>query len=126
MSRFSLKKTISDSGLEPFEFNDVNDEPQELPHLRTLTSRQIVMSMNGQIVELFSEITPGLVDQLLDLPNFALDALVREWQAHAGIEVDAEGNPVPGKSTSTSPSSKTTATSSRRTSRSGGSSRSKR
>ena len=126
MSKFSLRKAVSDSELEPFEFEDLDGETRQLPHVKALTQRQANSAVTGEVGPLLQEVAPVVADQLMDLPTYALEQLVTEWMRHSGIEFDAEGNPIPGKSTSTSPSSKGTATSSRRTSRSGASGRSKR
>lgn len=125
----SLRQVVDDADLPPFEFEDMDGKPRELPHMKTLTSRQAMTALDGDL-ELalrgdpdrgIPGIAPDLADLMLDLPNVAVERLFQEWMAHSGIELDG----APGKSPARSRSSATTPTRSTRTSRSAGS-RSKR
>ncbi|MPZ27546.1 MAG: hypothetical protein GEV12_14335 [Micromonosporaceae bacterium] len=114
---FSLRTVIDDADLPPFAFEDSNGKQRELPHVQTLTTRQALAAMDGDVETVFKEIAPDVSDLLLDLPAFAVEALIKEWLAHSNIDLEDSK----GKSPAASRSSGATATQSKRTSRSGGS-----
>lgn len=111
---FSLKQVIDDADLPPFEFKGPDGKLYHLPHVQTLTTRQALTAMNGDVEAVFLEIAPGMSEVLLDLPTFAIKALIDEWMKHSGVDMEDRE----GKSPAASPSSTATATRSKRTSRS--------
>lgn len=125
----SLRRVIDDSDLEPFEFEDLEGNTRTLPHLQTLTPRQAMQALDGDIESVLRGdpdrgtvgIAPDIADLLLDLPTFAIDKLILKWMEHSEIDAGA----TEGKSPARSRSSATTRTPSKRTSRSAAS-RSKR
>lgn len=94
---FSLKNVISDSDLEPFYFLDAENQEQSLPHPGALTTRQVFHLQKGKFEEVLEEIDPGSSSALLDVPSYALEALLSAWLEHGGAEAkkDSAG---PGKS----------------------------
>lgn len=115
---FSLKQHISDSDLEPFQFEDSDGEICELPHVKALTPRQgMRMLVDGDVEGVLTEVAPDVGAMILDLPTHAAEALVRAWMEHSDV-VTPDGQP--GKPLSSSRSSASTRAPSKRTSRSGG------
>jgi len=108
---FSLRAIVDDADLPQFEFEGVDGEVYQLPHIRQLTTRQALAAMEGDLEAVLREVAPDTADVVLNLPAYALDALIKAWLEHSEIEA--------GKSAS--PSSTTTAMQSKRTSRSTGS-----
>lgn len=109
---FDLRAVIDDTDLPPFLFTDAAGGQRQLPHLQALTTRQALRAMDGDLEGVLRQVAPEVADVVLDLPAYALDALLRAWMAHSGV--DEQGK-------SASPSSGSTATPSKRTSRSTGS-----
>lgn len=124
---FSLHQVYSDTQLEPFHYEGREPgEMYELPDIRVLTPNLAEMALTGQLRPLFEEIAPDDVEMLMSTPVFALEALMAAWQEHSDIELDAEGKPVGGKSSASSPSSNSTRKPSKRTSASVASKKSRR
>ena len=118
---FSVKKAIQDADLAPFPFEDADGVPQQLPHARLLSPNQAMRVLNtGDIAEVLIEagVEPAVAEGVTDLPSHVLEQLVREWMDHSDVHFSGGE---PGKSSLPSPPSRSTATPSRRTSRSGGS-----
>jgi len=115
---FSVRKALEDSDLPPFEFEDADGETQQLPHMRMLTPRQgLDIVVHGEIERVLTDVAPGAVSTVMDLPSFAVEALIQAWMEHSDISVGDE----PGKLPASSGSSRSTPRPSKRTSRSGGS-----
>lgn len=111
---FSLRTVIDDVDLEPFVFEGPDGKEWQLPHVQTLTTRQAMAAMAGDVEAVFLEISPGVSEMLLDLPAFAIEALLKEWMQHSGVDLEDRE----GKSPAPSRSSGATAKPSKRTSRS--------
>lgn len=123
-----LRQVMDDADLPQFEFTDLAGDTRTLPHMQTLTPRQGMLALDGDLETVLRGdperdlpgIAPDVADLLLDLPNFAVDKLVREWMQHSGMDPAAmpSGSGPAGKSPARSRSSATTRTPSKRTSRS--------
>ena len=79
-----LQRIVDDADLPPFEFIGVDGQPASLPHIKTLTARQAIRVLDGHLETVLREVAPESVDQILDLPAHATDALVKAWLAHSG------------------------------------------
>jgi hypothetical protein len=124
---FSLHQVYSDAQLEPFVYE--GREPgqmHELPNIAVLTPNLAEMALSGQLRPLFEAIAPDDVEMLMSTGVFALEKLMAAWQEHSGVELDAEGKPVGGKSSASSQSSNGTLKPSKRTSDSVASKKSRR
>ena len=116
---FSVRQVLADADLKPFEFEDADGDKLTLPHAKTLTPNQgIRVFVHGELAEVFDELTPGIGKTLMNLPSFAVEALMHAWMEHSGIDPNEMGL---GKLATSSPSSSSTPPRSRPTSRSGGS-----
>lgn len=86
MSTFNLDTVIAESTLQPFPF-ELDSEQHQLPHVQTLTAEQAVRLEQGNAVEVLKEIAGDeLGSRLSQLPGFALEALIKQWLAHAGLK----------------------------------------
>lgn len=106
------------SDLKPFLF-EANGETHELPDMRVLSARQLQAASRGDFEVLEKALhdngaDQSAIDALMDMPLHRLNDVIGDW-VRSGE----------GKASLSSPSSSTTATRSKPTSRSGGS-RSKR
>lgn len=124
---FSLHQVYSDTQLDPFVYEGRElGQMHQLPNIQALTPNLAEMALTGLLRPLFEEIAPDDVEMLMSTKVFALEALMAAWQEHSGVELDAEGKPVGGKSSASSPSSNGTAKPSKRTSASVASKKSRR
>lgn len=106
------------SDLKPFHFTGADGKTHELPDIRVLSARQVSAfeRLDVQVIEeaLRSNGTDQTaIDALLDLPIHQLTEVMSDW-------ANSDGE---GKSSKPSPSPSGTGTPSKRTSRSGGSTR---
>lgn len=122
---FDVSEFMADQGCKPFPFKGVDGQVWELPHLGLLTADDAAALMAGDYSALEHLADEGTLEALNKVPALALYPLIHEWLNHCGMELDADGNPT-GKFLKPSPSSPSTARSSRPTSRSGGSKTRKR
>lgn len=124
---FSLHQTYCDAQLEPFVYEGrTPGQTHMLPNIAALTPNLAEMALTGQLRELFQEVAPDDVDMLMSTGVFALEKLMLAWQEHSGVELDAEGKPVGGKSSAFSRSSNGMPKPSKRTSASAASKKSRR
>lgn len=86
MPSFNLDTVIAESTLQPFLF-ELDGQEHQLPHVQTLNAEQAVGVENGNAVEVLKEIAGDeLGSRLGKLPGFALEALLKQWLAHAGLK----------------------------------------
>lgn len=116
---FSAKRSRDDANLEPFPFENLDDEPRSVPHMKMLALKQSLrILLDGEFEEVLNEVEPGLGTEIASWPSHVIEDFVQEWLTHSGVE---RPGGEPGKPSPPSPSSKSTVTRSRPTSRSGGS-----
>lgn len=100
--------------LQSFPFQGVDGEQYELPDIRMFSPRQLQAASRGDLDKLEMALVdngadPASVEAFMSLPFWRINQLIAEWVQGA----DAAGKP--------SPSSPSTATPSKRISKSGGS-----
>lgn len=80
---FDVDTLIAEANKEPFRFT-LGGKIRELPHFSTITTRQAVALDAGNL-DVFSEIAgEDLAEEILTLPGFAADEVLRKWMEHAG------------------------------------------
>jgi len=113
---FSVRKTLADASLAPFEYEDAAGKPQVLPHAKTLSPDQAMrIAIHGDFEGVLNEIAPGQGTALANLPMIVIEPLLAAWFEHSEIDLSGAGLGKPPKS---SPSSTSTRAPSKRTSRS--------
>jgi hypothetical protein len=114
---FSAKQAIAALELEPFEYEDADGVLQQLPHVKSLSPAHATrVIVDGDFIGVLNEVAPGQGDSVGRLPTAVVEQLVAAWIEHGGISLAS-----PGKRQKPSPSTTSTATRSKRTSRSAGS-----
>jgi len=83
-ARFSLRQVIAETEKEPFAFDGPDGEVLELPHASVLTLRQATRMDTGDLEGVLREVSPKVAEVILDLPGYAIEALIAAWLAHAG------------------------------------------
>lgn len=111
---FSARKAAT-SKLEPFDFENLDGEPRQIPHVKTLSVDQGQRILADGDLTVIDEIAPGMGTEISSWPAHVVEEFTRAWMAHSGI-VLPDGSP--GKSSTYSPSSPSTGRPSKRTSRS--------
>lgn len=109
---FSVKQYVADKQLEPFVFEDINGDRQELPNLLTMTASEydaFSARLDVDPVAAMSSLAPNLVEVIQATPLVALQPLIDAYMAHM--------KPSPGESPASPGPSVTTARPSKRTSR---------
>ena len=120
---FSAKQISDSAQLEPFQFQNLEGEPRELPHMKMLSLDQGMRILaDAELEQVINEVAPGLGTEIAHWPAHVIEGFVVAWQKHSDVMLPGGE---PGKSSAPSTSSPSTAARSRRTSHSGGS-RSKR
>lgn len=78
---------MAEANYEPYTFTLAGKE-RSLPHLRTLSIEQIE-SVDTDIKDAVAELADDdeLADIVATLPNYAVEALVKSWFNHAGLEL---------------------------------------
>lgn len=109
---FSAKKTLADLDLKPFPFEDLAGIAYELPHLKSLNTKQAEAALSGDMSgELAALIGPETTAAIDAMPVGVQQELAKAWLAHSEA--------VPGELVDSSPSSVSTASPSKPTSRAG-------
>lgn len=83
-TRFSLRQVIAETDKEPFLFDGPGGEALELPHASVLTLRQATRMDKGDLEAVLQEVSPKVAEVVLDLPGYAIEALIAAWLEHAG------------------------------------------
>lgn len=118
---FSVRKAITDADLASYPFEDADGVARELPHAKLLSPRQAFRVLaDGDLGGVLKEVgtDPTVADAIMDLPSHVVELLIRDWFEHSDVQFPGGE---PGKSEKPSPSSVSTATRSKPTSRSGAS-----
>lgn len=114
---FSVQQAVADLDLPPFEFEDAEGTPQQLPHVKMLSPAQAYRVLyQGEFAQVLNELSPGQGDAVEKLPAAVIERLFEAWQEHSGVDLSS-----PGKPATPLQSGRSTATPSKRTARSAGS-----
>jgi hypothetical protein len=110
---FSVRKTVADMNLEPFEFEDMDGVMQELPNLNGMNTGEA-----KDLLDLLDSDPMAAIKQLIptvaDMPLGALMPLAKAWMAHCEAqpgESEASSSSKPSTARSSKPTSRTTSTS---------------